>query len=38
MAWLYLNGQEDEIPKPYFLALPIITIENAEATPPAWGC
>jgi ribose transport system substrate-binding protein len=38
MASLYLNGQEDEIPKPYFLELPIITIENAEATPPAWGC
>jgi ABC-type sugar transport system substrate-binding protein len=38
MAWLYLNGQEAEIPKPNFLSLPIITIENAEATPPAWGC
>jgi ABC-type sugar transport system substrate-binding protein len=38
MASLFLNGQEDEIPKPYFLDLPIITVENAEATPPAWGC
>jgi ABC-type sugar transport system substrate-binding protein len=38
MASLYLNGQEDEIPKPYFLDLPIITIDNAESTPPAWGC
>ena len=38
MASLYLNGQEDEIAKPYFLELPIITIDNAEATPPAWGC
>ena len=38
MASLYLNGQEGEIPKPYFLELPIITIDNAEATPPAWGC
>lgn len=38
MAWLLLNGQEDAIPKPNFLALPIITIENAESTPPAWGC
>lgn len=38
MAWLLLNGQEDAIPKPYYLELPIITIENAEATPPAWGC
>ena len=38
MAWLYLNGHESEIPKPYFLDLPIITKENAEATPPAWGC
>jgi ABC-type sugar transport system substrate-binding protein len=38
MASLYFNGQEDAIPKPYFLELPIITIENTEATPPAWGC
>jgi hypothetical protein len=38
MAWLYLNGREVEIPKPDFLPLPIITKENAEATPPAWGC
>jgi ABC-type sugar transport system substrate-binding protein len=38
MAWLYLNGSESEIPKPNFLELPIITQENAEATPPAWGC
>jgi ribose transport system substrate-binding protein len=38
MAWLYLNGQEADIPKPNFLPLPIITVENAEATPPAWGC
>jgi ribose transport system substrate-binding protein len=38
MAWLYLNGREDEIPQPYYLELPIITIENAEPTPPAWGC
>jgi ribose transport system substrate-binding protein len=38
MASLYFNGQEDEIPQPYFLELPIITSDNAEATPPAWGC
>jgi ABC-type sugar transport system substrate-binding protein len=38
MAWLYLNGQEADIPTPNYLELPIITIENAEATPPAWGC
>ncbi len=38
MASLYLSGQEDQIPAPYYLELPIITIENAEATPPAWGC
>jgi ABC-type sugar transport system substrate-binding protein len=38
MAWLYLNGREDEIPVPYFLDLPIITAENAESVPPAWGC
>lgn len=38
MAWLLLNGQEDQIPRPNYLELPIITAENAEATPPAWGC
>ncbi|MCD6029665.1 MAG: hypothetical protein K0S78_1839 [Thermomicrobiales bacterium] len=38
MASLYLSGQEDQIPVPYFLDLPIITAENAEETPPAWGC
>jgi ABC-type sugar transport system substrate-binding protein len=38
MAWLYFNGQEATIPKPNYLELPIITKENAEATPPAWGC
>jgi ABC-type sugar transport system substrate-binding protein len=38
MAWLLLNGQENTIPKPNYLELPIITIENAESTPPAWGC
>ena len=38
MASLYLNGQEDEIPQPYFLELPIITVDNAAETPPAWGC
>lgn len=38
MAWLYLNGHEADIPKPLHTPLPIITKENAEATPPAWGC
>ncbi|MFN8590298.1 MAG: sugar ABC transporter substrate-binding protein [Thermomicrobiales bacterium] len=38
MASLLFSGQEDQIPKPNFLELPIITIDNAEATPPAWGC
>jgi ribose transport system substrate-binding protein len=38
MASLYLNGQEAAIPKPNFLPLPIITADNAEETPPAWGC
>jgi ribose transport system substrate-binding protein/inositol transport system substrate-binding protein len=38
MASLYLSGQEDQIPTPYFLELPIITAENTEETPPAWGC
>ncbi len=37
MAWLYLNGREDEIPKPYHLDLPIITQENAEEVPAAWS-
>jgi ABC-type sugar transport system substrate-binding protein len=38
MAWLYLNGHEDEIPKPFFQPLPIVTAENAESVPPSWGC
>ena len=38
MAWLLLNGHEDQIPKPDYMPLPIITKENAEQTPPAWGC
>lgn len=38
MTWLYLNGQEQDIPRPYYLELPIVTQENAEEFPPAWGC
>jgi len=38
MAWLLLNGQEADIPRPNFLELPIITADNAMDTPPAWGC
>ncbi len=38
MARLHLDGQDEAIPKPYYLELPIITAENAEQTPPAWGC
>jgi ABC-type sugar transport system substrate-binding protein len=38
MAWLHLNGKDAEIQKPYFLPLPLVTKENAEATPAAWGC
>ena len=38
MAYHYLMGQEAEIPKPYFLPLPVITQENAAAVAPAWGC
>jgi ABC-type sugar transport system substrate-binding protein len=38
MAALHLDGKDAEIEKPYFLDLPIITSENAEQTPPAWGC
>lgn len=38
MAYLHLNGKDAEIPKPYFLTLPLVTKDKAEATPPAWGC
>ena len=38
MAWLYLNGMEDQIAKPFYQPLPIVTIENAESVPPSWGC
>jgi ribose transport system substrate-binding protein len=38
MAWLHFNGRDAEIPKPNFLDLPLVTQENAEAIPPAWGC
>ena len=38
MAWLYLNGREDEIPTPFYQPLPIITAENVESVPPSWGC
>jgi ribose transport system substrate-binding protein len=38
MAYLHFNGKDAEIPKPYFLTLPLVTKDNAEATPPAWGC
>lgn len=38
MAYDYFMGKEAEIKKPYFLPLPLITRDNAEAVPPAWGC
>jgi hypothetical protein len=38
MAWLHFNGKDGDIPKPYFLPLPLVTKDNAEATPAAWGC
>jgi ABC-type sugar transport system substrate-binding protein len=38
MAWLHFNGKDADIPKPYFLPLPLVTQENAKETPPAWGC
>ena len=38
MAWLHFNGKDAEIPKPNFLPLPLVTKENAEKTPAAWGC
>jgi ABC-type sugar transport system substrate-binding protein len=38
VAWLHFNGKDSEIPKPNFLPLPLITKENAEKTPAAWGC
>jgi ABC-type sugar transport system substrate-binding protein len=38
MAWLHFSGKDAEIPKPYFLPLPLVTKDNAEKTPAAWGC
>jgi ABC-type sugar transport system substrate-binding protein len=38
MAWLHFNGKDADIQKPYFLPLPLVTKENAEKTPAAWGC
>jgi ribose transport system substrate-binding protein len=38
MAWLHFNGKDADIPKPFFLPLPLVTKENAEKTPAAWGC
>ncbi len=38
MAYLYLMGREDEIKKPNFMPLPLVTQANAEEIPPAWGC
>ena len=38
MAWRHFNGKDADIPKPYFLPLPLVTKENAEKTPAAWGC
>ncbi len=38
MAWLLFNGKDADIPTPDFLPLPLVTKENAEKTPAAWGC
>ena len=38
MAYLHFTGKDSEIPKPYFLSLPLVTKDNAEKTPAAWGC
>lgn len=38
MAYRHFMGQEAEIQKPYYLPLPLISQDNAEAVPPAWGC
>ena len=38
MAWLHFNGKDADIPEPNFLPLPLVTRENAEKTPAAWGC
>ena len=38
MAWQHFNGKDADIPKLYFLPLPLVTKENAEKTPAAWGC
>ena len=38
MAWMHFHGMDADIPKPDFLPLPLVTKENAEKTPSAWGC
>ena len=38
MAWLHFNNKDADIAKPMFLELPLVTKENAESIPPAWGC
>ena len=38
MAVTYLNGQKDKVPTPnYYLPLPIVTKDNVEQYPAAWG-
>jgi ABC-type sugar transport system substrate-binding protein len=38
MAYYYLKGQESKIKKPFYIALPLVTKDNAKSVPPAWGC
>jgi ribose transport system substrate-binding protein len=38
MACLVLTGRVDEVPSPHvYLPLPIVTAENVDEHPPAWG-
>ena len=37
-AYQLLTGKENQIKRPNFLPLPLITKNNAKAVPPAWGC
>ena len=38
MAYLYFMGRQDEIKRPNFMPLPLVTQANAKDIPPAWGC
>ena len=38
MAYFHLMGREDEVKRPNFQPLPLVTQANAKDIPPAWGC